>query len=199
MVYNNAIPQSTDLISNSQSQILANFSAIDNGTTGTSGSGFSRNHISMSDTDYPGRHYLIELPETQSGDPSLPATASSAIYTKTISTYGQPFFYNSNLAAGQVIWYGGTGTGYIAATGVASNGYVNLPNGLQFRWGTTVAGTGGTSVTFASAFSTNCFAVTLTPAGTTSRGAAYGNKTTTGFTAYAENSSTTMSYWAVGN
>lgn len=204
MAYNNAIPQPTNLISNSQAQLLANFAFIDNGVTGSSGSGFSVDHISFSDADYPGMHYLVELPEVQTSDPTLPATASAAFYTKAVSTFGEPFFFNSNQSVGQVMWYGGTGTGAVSSS-IATNGYLNLPNGLQFRWGQATLGSSNTAtqVTYASAFTTGVYSIQVTSlansASTTSVVDNTNSRTTTSFYARATNSSVTIYYFAVGH
>lgn len=204
MAYNSAIPQPTNLISNSQAQILANFAFIDNGVTGSSGSGFSVDHISFSDTNYPGMHYLVELPEVQTADPALPATASAALYTKAVSTFGEPFFFNSNQSVGQVMWYGGTGTGAISSS-VATNGYLNLPNGLQLRWGQATLGATNvaTQVTYVSAFTTGVFSIQVSSLANSSTSTCVvdntNSRTTTSFYARGNAGSLAIYYFAVGH
>jgi hypothetical protein len=196
MVYNPAIPQPADLISNSQPQILANFTAIDTGVTGT-GIGFTVNHITMADPSYPGMHDLIEMPLVQSADPTSTGANFSAIYSKTGSTNAEPFFLNNASALGSVLWYGGTGNGGVTAT-ISGNGWLNLPNGLKFRWGSFVAGTSGTGVSFSSAFTT-CFSLSLTANTNNARSSSFTNLTASGFTGWAQNNGTTLYYIAVGN
>lgn len=85
MVYNRNIPQSTDLISISQGQILGNFQTIDSGTTGT-GVGFSREHITMTDATNGGLHSKATMPDTASVSP--PTSYGTYYASKTGSVPG---------------------------------------------------------------------------------------------------------------
>ena len=159
MVYNPNIPQATDLISNSQVQILNNFSSIDSTLLG-----FARNHYSLTDATNGGLHKLVVFPNSPT--PPVLTGTESAIYPKTVSGDQQLFFAN---AAGEVqmtvdsdaFWKGGSGDGVVTANAV-QNGFMNLPNGVQFRWGY-ASGLGDSSVvSFTPAFSNNCLSIQVT-------------------------------------
>ena len=92
MSYNNAIPQPTNLISNSQAQILGNFAAIDSGSTGT-GAGFSRNHVTMTDATNGGLHYRVDYYQAESS-PALSGFVAS-MYPKTVTNI-EAFFKNAS-------------------------------------------------------------------------------------------------------
>jgi hypothetical protein len=66
MSYNPNIPQPTNLISQSQGQILANFTAID-----STSYGFSREHITITNVTNGGLHKLATMPDTASVTPGV--------------------------------------------------------------------------------------------------------------------------------
>lgn len=169
MAYLRSIPQPSHNLSVSQGNILGNFQAIDSGTTGSAGAiGFSRNHVTMDDNTNGGLHYRVDYYQAVS-DPVLATIgAASSLYAKQVSS--PELFYRSSsgdptqITSGSLpIWKGGTsgGTGIITAT-VSQNGQLNLPNGLQFRWGRGTALNNGDSVSFSPAFSSSCFSIQVT-------------------------------------
>ena len=84
--YTPGIPQPTDLISNSQGQILGNFSTIDTGSTGRVSSpgnhGFSREHVTMTDAANGGLHaQATMLKQVSLPAPNAPAATYGTYYT----------------------------------------------------------------------------------------------------------------------
>lgn len=120
MSYNNAIPQAGDLISTSQGEILANFTAIDSGTTGT-GIGFSRNHVTMTDATNGGLHNRVDYYQAVSS-PSISGFIGSA-YPKTVTNV--ELFYKNGTADMQIS----------NSSLSASGGEGMLPGGLLIKAG----------------------------------------------------------------
>ncbi len=160
MVYNPNIPQANDLISNSQSQILANFSAIDSSLLG-----FARDHYSLTDATNGGAHKQVFFPAAASPVPTTTGT-QCAIYSGLVSGSYELFFKNANgstqvTAGTDAFWKSGSGNGIVTES-VAQNGFMNLPNGIQFRWGRATGLSDGSSVSFTPAFTTSCFSIQVT-------------------------------------
>ena len=123
MVYNRDIPQSTDLISISQSQILGNFQVIDDGAIG--GTGFSRNHVSMTQAVDGGLHYRIEFSQSI---PDAPITGTvGALYPQTLGATQELFFKNSD---GSSPIHQITGPFTVNPTG-----FTTLQGGFKLSWG----------------------------------------------------------------
>ena len=155
MAYNRNIPASTDLISNSQSQIQGNFQTIDSGTTGT-GVGVSRNHVTMTDATNGGLHHEVDFYQNVT-DPTISGFVSS-LYPKLISSESELFFKN-----------GARTLQMTGATTVGAAGSVTLQGGVILKWGKETSPANNTTVTFATPFPTACYAVIVTggrPSGT---------------------------------
>ena len=76
-----------------------------------------------------------------------------------------------------------TSSGLASNKSLAASGYIEFPGGVYLQWGT---GTGGSAVTFPTAFPNNCRAVVFAP----TQAASFGNvssPTTTGFTPTTRN------------
>lgn len=196
MAYNDNIPASNDLISRSQGQIQANFQAIDSAVFG-----FARNHVALTDGTNGGLHSRIDYYQGV-GDPTISGFVSS-LYAKTSSN--ELFYSNSTGVTTQItsgalpIWKGGsTASGVVTATN-SGNGALNLPNGIQFRWGSATVNTSGTSISYSSPFTSGTYTVNLTPSSGTARSASVNSLTANGFTAVSENNGVTMYYFAVGH
>lgn len=196
--YNPNIPQPTDNISTSQGDLLNNFSQLN--------IQFSGDHTAfntgMGNGD--GRHKQVMFNSPPSIIP-VPTGTESSVYPNIVSAQQELFFKNAisstQITSGSLpIWKGGTigGTGAVSSI-IASPGKMDLPNGLQMRWGNASVNTTGTTINFVSAFSTNCLSVTLTATSTQSRGSAVSNVSSASFRAYSENNGTTMYYFAIGN
>lgn len=211
MSYNNAIPQSTDTISNSQAEILENFDQLN--------TQFSVDHTALTASSNNGNHSQITFPVAQT---TKTATGTiSYIYPKSDGTNVELYqsTYNSTSAssletqitsAGLPIWKGGTvgDTGVITSS-VSSGGYLDLPNGLQFRWGTGTVSSSSAEQEFVflticgASFSNNCYNVQVTARGASNSIYALVSNTTSptnlSFYARAANSSTAFYFFAVGN
>jgi hypothetical protein len=147
MSYNPAIPASTDLISNSQPQILTNFGQLntqyladhDGFNTGSgNGSGMHDQVTFLANQAAPSL--------TRNGVPGV-----SGLYANTDGTNSQLFFQNA-LGSTQM-------TGPFSAT---QPGNVTLPGGILLQWGS--SNVIGTPVAFASAFTHNIFSLVMTTA-----------------------------------
>lgn len=127
MAYNRLIPQSTDLLSNSQSQILGNFQTIDAGTSLT-GVGFSRNHVTMTDATNGGLHSRVDYYQNVA-DPVISGFVAS-LYPKSIAQGGLA-------AASQLFFNTATPYAITGAVSATSNGFAYLPGGILIKWGKT--------------------------------------------------------------
>lgn len=135
MAYNNAIPQATDQLSQSQPQILANFAEIQ--------TALGVNHINFNVTGE-GKHNYLQFPNVQGSDIAT-LTGEVAVYSKT-GLLGAPALFfrpqsNATVASG----------GFTEAV-ASGNGWTRLPSGILLKWGTDTAngGTNGaaTAITF---------------------------------------------------
>lgn len=150
MVYNRNIPGPNDILSNSQSQLQANFQQIDSGTTGT-GTGFSRNHVTLTDGTNGGLHNRVDFYQPVA-DPTVTGFAGS-VYVKNVAGIPQLFYANSSLV-----------TQLTGITGAAGSGTVTIPGGIVLKWGTVSVAAGFTNtITFPVPFPGNCFSVVVSP------------------------------------
>lgn len=197
MSYNNQIPRATDLISNSQGQIQGNFVAIDSGTTQT-GTGFARNHVTMTDGTNGGLHNRIDFYQALT-DPVIAGFVAS-LYPKTVGSDEQLTYSNSSTVT-QI-------TGPFSKT---NNGYCFLPGGILLKWGSFAGSSGINTFSFPTSGSIPVFSavyqVFLQPSSAPGAPNYFGyidSKTTTGFTydSVARTSNTsasgTYSYLAIG-
>lgn len=181
MTYNPNIPQSTDLISNSQPDILTNFSQLN--------TIFATDHYTWNDATSANRglHKQITFPAVLGSDPTVTG-ATGEIYTKTVSALTQLFFSNENTVTQLT---GGDSS-------LAGSGYVTFPGGLILQWGVTSVNGSGT-VTYPLAFPNAVFIVQITPENN-SRTYNYTTPTTTNFIAVASSSGGGNFAWlALGN
>ncbi len=164
MTYNASIPQPTDLISNSQPQLLANFSQLN--------TQFGIDHTAFNTGSGNGDGFHKKVTLANVSAPGTPVSPITVIFSKTVSTKQELHFINDTAttqitSGGLPIWKGGTvgDTGVVTLAGT-SNGKIVLPNGLTYIWGVISAPSSGTSTqTFAqSGFATACFNVQLTGA-----------------------------------
>jgi len=127
VAYNNAIPQPTDELRNSQGDILNNFQAIK--------TAWDINHVTF-DLANQGKHNYVTLPEQSAG----PATAANelAIYSKQSTLTSVAELFVRKESSGDEIEF----TSAIAAT----PGWTRLPSGILLKWGATTAN-GATTIT----------------------------------------------------
>ncbi len=177
MTYNPAIPQATDLISQSQSQILTNFSQAD--------TAFAIDHTAFSVLADQGKHKKSTYYE-QAVDPTT-LINEIAVYTKDVSAITQLFLRRENngvviqLTAGDPV--------------IASDGSTFLPGGIIIKWGQINSAGNPTPVLFATPFPT---ADTTTPG--TNGTVSYTGLSATGFDAYRTGGGAlTAKYIAIGN
>jgi len=131
MSYNNSIPQSTDLLSQSQDDILNNFAAIKTLV--------DINHVTF-DAVGQGKHNFIEFPVQL----PVPTTAAGEVglYAQTSALTGNPELVFSHESAGSTYEF--------TAAVKASTGYAILPSGIIFKWGSGTVNANTTAVaTFA--------------------------------------------------
>lgn len=197
MTFNPAIPQATDLISNSQPQLLTNFGQLN--------TIFDEDHFTWNDgTDGGadrGLHRQVTIPVPLVADPTVTGD-DAQIYTKAVAGFTEPFYANSTDAA--TMWYGGTTDGLVTTTvgGNKSNGSMEFPVKTKLKWGSQLLGSGiGQTVTFDSAFPTSCASVQISiiDPGATSIIAVV-QQGSISRTSFGVNTSApvTILYWAVG-
>lgn len=133
MSFNPNIPQTTEFILQSFSQLRANFQSIDNA--------FSSNHASMSgNEDIAGKHTIVTL-RPQSGDPTTGAN-QTALYTKIVSSVSNLFFAPNNsqtpiqLTYPSIIRINGPGLNqthqyFMAGPFLVYGGFINNPTNNQ--------------------------------------------------------------------
>lgn len=138
MSYNPNIPQAADLISNSQSAILGNFTTIDPGTSLT-GVGFARNHVTMTDGTNGGLHSRVDYFQSVT-DPVISGFVSS-LYTKSVVQGGLA-------AAPQLIFNAGTPYEITGAVSATAQGFCYLPGGILLKWGSFSSAGGTNTFTF---------------------------------------------------
>lgn len=144
MTYNPSIPQATDLISNSQAQILANFSQLN--------TQFGVDHVAFNtgsgNGDGTHKHITFDNAPTE---PTVSGTISS-IFPLLVGSNQELFFKNAGSE------YNATGKTQITGPSLlASEGYAFLPGGLLLKWGTFSGGGGATTHTLPSGGSIPAF------------------------------------------
>ena len=184
MTYNPDIPQSTDILSASQGQLLINFQQLE--------AIFDANHYKWdyATTALRGMHRFVTLESQASG----PATSSTqgAVYTKTVSAAPQLFWRRASSGTEVQLTY--------PIDPVASNpGYSFLPGGVLIQWGVVSIASSPTTVTFPKAFSAGPWSIVVTPYNNNgSVGMASENFSTTTFKIYSSATSLSASWIATG-
>lgn len=152
MAYNQNIPQPTDKLSQSQSDILNNFQAINTLIT--------VNHATFG-TANAGKHNFVSLPQ-QGGNPGT-AAAEIALYSKADATStGGVGLYLQRPSNGAAV--------SLTSANAVVNGWSMLPSGIIIQWGSSVMN-GGVSqldVNLPITFPTAILSVTATPNNTPS-------------------------------
>ena len=149
MTYNANIPQASDLISQSQGQLLTNFSQAN--------TAFGVDHTAFDVVTNQGKHKKSTYVE-QAADPATAAN-EMAIYSKDVSGSTRLFYREES--AGTVV----QATSAFSQVTSAASGSSFLPGGIIIKWGIFSTGTlqATGSQGFVSAFPTACYSLTLTP------------------------------------
>ena len=149
MTYNDAIPQGPDYLSDSQPEILENFSQLN--------AVFNENHVKFNDVTVSdrGKHTNVHLIE-QADSPGTAAN-EMALYTKETDGVSELFLQREGLAAAGDDIQMSVGTPL-----VGGNGYTFLPGGIIFQWcsGLAAPGAGGV-IPYTMPFPNNVFGATL--------------------------------------
>lgn len=182
-VYSPSIPNSTDLISNSQAPIKTNFTQLN--------TQFGIDHIPFNDSGINGSgfHKKVTIPTALPGDPA--GVLGGVIYTKLISAVPQLFFENSSSVVTQL-------TGL--PSNIAANGTYNFPGGLILKWGKQASTNvpNNARISYDTPFPTGTFAITCCVAVSTSNfGINVVNFDNAGFNIVFAN--TTIFYIALGH
>jgi hypothetical protein len=149
ITYYQNIPQATDLLSTSQSQILTNFGAI-NTFVGI-------DHIVFSDATNPGKHDKVTLPVRAL--PPATVAGEIALYSKAIAGVSYLFYRQDGLLP-EFRLTGGSSV-------LAGTGYTILPAGLQMVWGNATVNDfanpdNPVTVNFPTVFPAACFGIWFT-------------------------------------
>lgn len=142
MAYTDDIPKPTDLISNSQGQLRANFNAIDSSVFG-----FARNHVALTDSTNGGLHTRVDYYLAVT-DPAISGFVAS-LYTKAAANpVTNELFYRNAGTINQI-------TGPFLKS--VNNGYIFLPGGILVKWGWLIASSGANTVTYSTGASVPVF------------------------------------------
>jgi len=136
MAYQQNIPQSTDLLSKSQGDILGNFQAIMTLV--------DVNHVDFASSDQ-GKHFVVTMPVQSASPPSG--------YTFINNETGMYCFLNPTTSANEVYLHTNmSGSAIIAevpltASNQAAKGWCYLPSGLILKWGSATTAGSSAAVT----------------------------------------------------
>lgn len=149
MTYNNNIPQSGDRPSDSQAQILTNFSQLN--------TIFDAEHVTFNAVSDNGEHKKVTFSDVLGADPGL-ATPKASLYTKTSGGDSQMFFENALNGVLQL-------TNLPVTSGAKHGGtqYTILtPFGFRITMGETSAFSGTSTDTFITPFTSTIYTATCT-------------------------------------
>ena len=131
MPYNGNIPQATDQISQSQSQILDNFTAIQTVV--------AVNHVTFDDpSGNQGKHKWVSFP-VQASAPAFAAGEEglySLAYNNNTNTKNELFVHKQTSSGTQDIPCTASIISQNAAVGANTNGWSYLPSGILMHWET---------------------------------------------------------------
>jgi hypothetical protein len=182
MTWNPALPAYTSKLALSPGYIQSNWNAIDNGTTGT-GTGFTRNHVTMSDSTNGGLHFRCDFYQAVVS-PALTGVASC--YPRTVTN--TELFYKNAVQDMQV-------TNSLLT---ASSGQGMFPGGLQIRAGTGTATSAGNPNSFNLAFPSTCISVVAQQKTSSANPVFITTVSNTSFTALKSGSNADFYYVAIG-
>jgi hypothetical protein len=150
MAYDNNIPQANDLISQSQAQILENFSQLD--------TQYSGDHVAFSAATNNGEHTKVSFSNVSA--PGAQTDPKSVLYTKSpvggIFSHVLPFFRNQSAELNVLPDLSNTGTNYSFSLGQII---------FNFGSGVIASGTSSLTVSWKTPFTTNLLTVLCTKNG----------------------------------
>ena len=152
MTFNPAIPQASDLISQSQPQILTNFSQLN--------TAFAVDHTAFSVVSNQGQHKQVTIQAPLGSDPNQ-VSPIATVYTKTSpSTSTSDLYYQNGSLSSNVVQV--TGGGITAAAWCQFNGSTGTLN-AGYNVASVVRNTGGNyTINFTRNFSNTNYAVLVT-------------------------------------
>jgi len=153
MSFNPNIPQPTDLLSNSQVDLLANNVALN--------SIFSRNHTAFSIATDSGKHKFIEM-VNQSGIPAPAPPLSSGTGTMWTQNAGGSQLFYSNANSGNIYQLTRVNNTEYTNFGLDPAGWTFLPGGLVLAYGSKNSPGSSGTISYNYTF-TSVVAVQLTP------------------------------------
>lgn len=185
MTYDPNIPQASDLISQSQSQIQTNFSQAD--------SIFDQDHFTFDDATVADRGKHRQSTYVELGADPTTAADEIALYSK--DTSGSTRLYLRQESAGTVVQMSGRDPT------AGSSGETFLPGGLLLKWGNIVSASNASTQNFSTPFPNNCYVVVVTENIASSLSTVGVNGfTTTGFTfRTGAGGGVPITYIAIGN
>lgn len=154
MTYNPSIPQSTDRPSDSQGQLLNNFTALN--------TIFDQEHVTFNATADNGEHRKITFNDVLGADPGL-ADPKASLYTKTVAGDSELFYekYDNVATANQINQL----TNLAVTSGVRHGGTqrtILTPFGFRITMGSTAAFSGTSTDNYITAFTTVIYSATAT-------------------------------------
>lgn len=184
MTYSTTIPGPNDDPSDSQGQLLTNFSQLN--------TQFTVDHINLTSATDNGEHRKITL-NNVIGAHAAPVDPKSLIFSDAVAAISELFFENAN---------GQEQLTNLTITSTGTRRHIVTPWGIHFDFGTAPANTNGTAITFQTAFPNNVFMLVQgvqANVAAAPRTVTYSVLAVTGFTAFTSNNGLVFSYFAIGN
>jgi hypothetical protein len=159
MAYNNNIPQPTDQLSQSQSDILGNFQAIQ--------TLIDVNHVDFASADQ-GKHKWVTFPVQAGSPPIVFGAGELALYSflNTVTSQNELYINKTNQVTVTQIPTTASILSVTSNPGNNVSGWTYLPSGIILKWGNSSAN-GNTVISFPVAATipvfTNVMAILLTP------------------------------------
>lgn len=144
------IPVSGQTLGNSRTQVLNNFASL----RSTISNATQPNHIDVNDAGA-GKHIFVQMPVRTEGAANLPDANEGGLITETVNGNSELFYVRDAVNT----YFQMTGP-YTLNAGTP-DGSITLFGGMILKWGNVPFAAG--TVTFATPFLNNCFAVVLTP------------------------------------
>jgi hypothetical protein len=145
MTYLPNIPQRGDYLTQSQSELLTEYTVLD--------SIYSVNHVPLTSVTDVGFHTKVDLPDL-GGDPSAPPNGQGIVYV-TGSGKDSSLMFRNGTAAYNLMGQRSTDT----------RGYAVLPGGIYIQWGSNNVDPAGVTLKFRVPFPTACGALIATGVG----------------------------------